>query len=65
MEQEQFPLNYLLEGKSLSRKNAELTLARIIEGPVTPEQVGAFLIALRVKQEAVDDPLQLLKLKFA
>jgi anthranilate phosphoribosyltransferase len=48
-------MNTLLEGKSLSREQAQDAMSKVIEGLVTPEQVGAFLIALRIKQESVEE----------
>lgn len=48
-------LNTLFSGKSLNRFQAEDAMNKIIEGMVSPEQVSAFLGALRVKKETVDE----------
>jgi anthranilate phosphoribosyltransferase len=48
-------LNTLLEGKSLSREQAAQTMSCLLDGSRAPEQIGAFLFALRLKQETVDE----------
>ena len=48
-------LHQLLEGKSLSREHAAAAMCEVIEGRATPEQVGAFLFALRIKEESVEE----------
>lgn len=56
-------LNLVLEGKSLSRKQAEQVMSEMTDpsqmaaGQVTSEQISAFLIALRMKRESVDELL--------
>ena len=42
-------------GASLSRAEAELAFDNILSGEVTPSQMGAFLMALRVRGETVDE----------
>jgi len=41
--------------RSLSREEAEAAMAMILDGEVTPEQLGAFLMLLRVKEEAPEE----------
>ncbi len=48
-------LNILFSGKSLNRTEAEQAMNSIIEGNALPEQVSAFLGALRVKGETVEE----------
>lgn len=48
-------MNLLLAGKSLTREQAERAMALVLDGKVAPEQVGGFLIALRIKQESIDE----------
>jgi anthranilate phosphoribosyltransferase len=48
-------LNQLLERRALTREHAERVMTLIVEGAVKPEQVGAFLIALRIKEETVEE----------
>jgi len=56
-------LNLILEGKSLSRQQAEHVMSEMTDpavhaaGQVTSEQISAFLIALRMKRESVDELL--------
>jgi anthranilate phosphoribosyltransferase len=45
----------LLNGQSLSRKAAEEALNQLLSGNCPPEQIGAFLFALRMRQETVDE----------
>jgi anthranilate phosphoribosyltransferase len=45
----------LLEGRSLTRAQAALAMLEVVEGRATPEQIGAFLIALRIKDETVEE----------
>ena len=42
-------------GASLSRAEAELAFDNILSGEVTPSQMGAFLMALRVRGETVEE----------
>jgi anthranilate phosphoribosyltransferase len=48
-------LSLLLERRSLERAHAEQVMAQIVDGAARPEQVGAFLIALRIKEESVEE----------
>jgi len=41
--------------RSLSREEAEEAMAMILDGQVLPEQLGAFLMLLRVKEEAPEE----------
>jgi anthranilate phosphoribosyltransferase len=45
----------LLDGQSLSRAEMSLVMSEIADGAATPAQVGAFLAALRLKGESVDE----------
>src|SRR4051812_5060153 len=43
------------QGKPLSQGQAEQAFGAIMDGAVTPAQIGAFLMALRVRGETVDE----------
>lgn len=45
----------LLEGKNLKRADAKTVMAAIMEGAATQAQIGAFLTALRIKGETVEE----------
>ena len=45
----------LIEGHDLSQPEATQVMTEIMEGQATPAQIGAFLTALRVKGESVDE----------
>jgi anthranilate phosphoribosyltransferase len=45
----------LVEGKHLTREEASLTADTIMRGGATPAQIGALLIALRIKGETIDE----------
>jgi anthranilate phosphoribosyltransferase len=45
----------LIEGKSLSAKEASDVMGEIMEGEATPAQFGAFVTALRLKGETVEE----------
>ena len=45
----------LIEGKSLSREEASSVMAQIMEGKATEAQIGAFLVALRLKGETAQE----------
>ncbi|MHA1384071.1 MAG: anthranilate phosphoribosyltransferase [Candidatus Helarchaeota archaeon] len=46
-----FILNLLIDGKDLEKKQAEKAMEYIMSGNATPAQIGAFLVALRLKGE--------------
>ena len=46
---------YVADGKPLSQAAAEKALEIIMSGEATPSQMGAFLMALRVRGETVDE----------
>ena len=48
-------ISQLLEGNSLSIKQAEGVMDQVMGGEATPAQIAGFLIALRVKGETVDE----------
>jgi anthranilate phosphoribosyltransferase len=51
----QAALSRLLDGGDLSRSEAREVMDEIMRGEATPAQIGAFLVALRVKQETADE----------
>src|SRR5258708_22421239 len=48
-------LAYVAQGKSLSEAQAETAFDIIMSGNATPSQIGAFLMALRVRGETVEE----------
>jgi anthranilate phosphoribosyltransferase len=48
-------LAQLLEGKDLSRDEAQRVMDTIMSGDATPAQIGGFLVALRLKGETADE----------
>ena len=48
-------LGALMEGRSLDREVARVTMAEILEGAASPAQIAAFIVALRMKGETVDE----------
>lgn len=48
-------IHHLFAGRSLSADAAEAAMSEIMQGEATPAQVGAFLAALRMKGETVDE----------
>lgn len=48
-------IGLLVEGTSLSHAEMRDVMRAIMEGETTPAQIGAFLVALRVKGETVDE----------
>jgi anthranilate phosphoribosyltransferase len=48
-------LNQLFSGKILSQSEAENALHTIVRGEVTPEEIGAFLGALRMRGEKPEE----------
>ncbi|MEC0243323.1 anthranilate phosphoribosyltransferase [Paenibacillus dokdonensis] len=48
-------LNQLIGGQDLTREEARLLMSSIMEGNVTQSQIGALLMALRIKGETVEE----------
>src|SRR5208282_3524615 len=48
-------LAHVAQGRSLSEREAEAAFDIIMSGDATPSQMGAFLMALRVRGESVDE----------
>ena len=48
-------LGVVAQGKPLSQSQAEAAFGAIMAGEVTPAQIGAFLMALRVRGETVEE----------
>ena len=48
-------LTRILDGHSLSRPEARDVMSAVMRGEATPAQIGAFLVALRMKGETVDE----------
>jgi anthranilate phosphoribosyltransferase len=48
-------INHVVNGKDLSEEEMMGAMEQIMEGEATPAQIGAFLIALRMKGETVDE----------
>ena len=48
-------ISRLVEGKNLSRDESASVMTEIMEGQVTPAQIGAFLTALRLKGETPEE----------
>ena len=48
-------IGIVAQGKPLSRAEAEAAFNIIMTGEATPAQIGAFLMALRVRGETVDE----------
>jgi len=48
-------LGNLMSGVSLSREEARVTLGEILEGAASPAQIAAFVVALRMKGETVEE----------
>jgi anthranilate phosphoribosyltransferase len=45
----------LMEGRDLSQEGARDVMRSIMDGEATPAQIGAFLVALRIKGETADE----------
>lgn len=45
----------IVEGKDLTREEASLTMGHIMRGDATPSQIAAFITALRMKGETIDE----------
>ena len=48
-------LGNLLDGASLDRDQARVTMAEILEGAASPAQIAAYIVALRMKGETVEE----------
>jgi anthranilate phosphoribosyltransferase len=48
-------IHRLFAGESLSAEQADAAMSEIMQGEATPAQIGAFLAALRMKGESVDE----------
>ena len=48
-------LGVVAQGKPLTQAQAEAAFGAIMAGEVTPAQIGAFLMALRVRGETVEE----------
>ena len=48
-------LGNLMEGGSLTRDQARTTMAEILDGAASPAQIAAFVVALRMKGETVEE----------
>jgi len=48
-------LGTLLDGGALSREQAHATMAEILDGAASPAQIAAFVVALRMKGETVEE----------
>jgi anthranilate synthase/phosphoribosyltransferase len=48
-------ISKVMSGESLNSEEAEAVMSQIMAGEATPAQIGAYLMALRVKGETVDE----------
>lgn len=48
-------ISELMEGKNLSQTQAETVMQEIMDGAATPAQMSAFLVALRLKGETIEE----------
>ncbi len=51
----------LVSGRSLTRDESTSVMEEIMEGEATPSQIAAFITALRLKGETVDEIVGLAK----
>ena len=51
----------LVEGRSLTEGEAQQAMAQIMDGEATPAQLGAFLVALRMKGESPEEILGMVR----
>ena len=51
----QSAISELMDGRDLSQENAREVMNSIMAGEATPAQIGAFLVALRIKGETADE----------
>ena len=54
-------ISYLISGRSLTTEEAASVMEEIMQGDATPAQIGAFVTALRIKGETVDEIVGLAK----
>jgi anthranilate phosphoribosyltransferase len=54
-EQLRAALASVVDGRTLSREEAQLSMGAVMDGEATPAQLGAFLTALRIRGETVDE----------
>ena len=48
-------LGHLMDGRGLTREQARATMTEVLDGAATPAQIAAFMVALRMKGETVDE----------
>lgn len=48
-------LNTLVDGQSLAREEMRSVMAQVMGGEATPAQIGALLVALRIRGETIDE----------
>ena len=51
----QSAISELMDGRDLSQEDAREVMNSIMAGEATPAQIGAFLVALRIKGETADE----------
>ena len=54
-EQVRAALAAVVDGRTLSRDEARLAMGAVMDGEATPSQLGAFLVALRMRGETVEE----------
>src|SRR3546814_19901490 len=53
-------LGHLMDGRSLTREHAHVTIAEVLDGAATPAQTAAFMVALRMTGETHDELVAML-----
>src|SRR3982751_2219389 len=48
-------LGALMDGRSLDRATSHATMSEILDGAASPAQIAAFVVALRMKGETVEE----------
>src|SRR5882757_6419886 len=48
-------LGALMDGRSLAREISRVTMTEILDGAASPAQISAFVVALRMKGETVEE----------